>query len=484
MLLQISQQIASITPQVPIASTPPPPYPAFRPTDSAVRVNICWVTGLVCGLSAALLATVVQAWVRSYMQVFQQYDHPLKRARFRQFFFEGASGMRTLAAAVLRLIQLSLFFFFVGLGDSMINNNIAIGVTTIIPICLCGSFYLYSVLAPLWKLQSPHQNLLSRLFFLIRTFQRSCFGTRFPPTQRMSTTVEEYQEELVMGETEERKDRDVRAIRWLVDKTAATGDMEPLVLAIPGAFNTEWGREVWTDVSCTPRLKADRFSASSPDSLMRSPYPIEGTTIDSICRCVRYLFETCNNHSYFQNEEARRRRLRACVNAAASLVCFTRFRLEWLGEVCKLISEISHIEKINGQPTPSDLSFIIPCTCLSLVTVPQILNNNQVRVLADLAVGGLARLRLESGRADEAAQKNARMIDTCLEEVGSTSTIYVGHSSPRGRRGPGNKSKRSYKPTNRRFRSWSASEWKQASWRMLTGGSRFYKVRWTKPVTG
>ncbi|KAI9456392.1 hypothetical protein BJY52DRAFT_1121195, partial [Lactarius psammicola] len=142
MLAQISQQIASITPQVPIASTPPPPYPAFRPSDSDIRVNIYWVTGLVCSLSAALLAILVQQWVRSYMQVFQRYDHPLKRARFRQFFFEGANGMRNLAEAVPRLIQLSLFFFFLGLGDSMISSNKTVGVTTIIPICICGSFYL------------------------------------------------------------------------------------------------------------------------------------------------------------------------------------------------------------------------------------------------------------------------------------------------------------------------------------------------------
>ncbi|KAH9057214.1 hypothetical protein EDB87DRAFT_1133707 [Lactarius vividus] len=164
MLAQISHQIASITPQVPVAPTPPP-YPAFHPSSSDVRVNIYWVTGLVCSLSAALLATVVQQWVRSYMQVFQQYDHPLKRARFRQFFFEGADGMRTLAGAVQRLIQLSLFCFFLGLGDSMLNTNTTVGVTTIIPICVCGSLYLYSVSAPLRNLQSPHQNLFSRLIF-------------------------------------------------------------------------------------------------------------------------------------------------------------------------------------------------------------------------------------------------------------------------------------------------------------------------------
>jgi len=152
-------------------------------------------------------------------------------------------------------MQLSLFFFFLGLGDSTINANMTVGVTTIIPICVCGSLYLYSVSAPLRNLQSPHQNLFSRsIFFLMQKFPRpDFFHARFLRNTRTPMSIEAYQEELVMEETEERKERDVRAIRWLVDNTAATGEMEPLVLAIPGTFNTEWGREVWMDVSSQGR---------------------------------------------------------------------------------------------------------------------------------------------------------------------------------------------------------------------------------------
>jgi hypothetical protein len=64
-----------------------------------------------------------------------------------------------------------------------------------------------------------------------------------------------------MEETEERKKRDVRAIRWLVDNTTVNAEMEPLVLAIPGTFNTEWGREVWIDVSSQERSDTDTFGA-------------------------------------------------------------------------------------------------------------------------------------------------------------------------------------------------------------------------------
>ncbi|KAH9051800.1 hypothetical protein EDB87DRAFT_1547184, partial [Lactarius vividus] len=54
MLAQISQQIASIAPQV--------------SPSSDILVNGFWLLGLVCSLSAALFATLVQEWVRSYMQ--------------------------------------------------------------------------------------------------------------------------------------------------------------------------------------------------------------------------------------------------------------------------------------------------------------------------------------------------------------------------------------------------------------------------------
>ncbi|KAI9456395.1 hypothetical protein BJY52DRAFT_1212975, partial [Lactarius psammicola] len=433
MLAQISQQIASIAVQasssipsaVPIPSTPLQPYPVFKPSFSDIRVNAFWLVGLVCSLSAALLAILIQQWVRSYMQVFQRYDHPLKRARFRQFFFEGANGMRTLAEAVPRLIHVSLLLFFVGLGDSMLNTNTAVGVTTIVPICFCGSFYLYGVAAHLRNLQSPYKTLISRpIFFLMQKFPRHYFGARFLRKPRTPTSIEEYQEELVMEETEERKERDVRAVRWLVDNTTVNAEMEPLVLAIPGTFNTEWGREVWLDVSYqgrsdpdTSESQTDHPAAGGPASLIhQSTRPLEGTAASTICRCVRYLFETCNNRSYFQNEDARHRRMRACVEAAASLVCCIDFRLEWLGEVGKLVSEIGHIEKINQSPTTtSDPSFIVRWTCFSLVIIQRILGSNRLQVLAGYATSGLARSQSEYGQPDDVARRGAQRIEDCLK---------------------------------------------------------------------
>jgi hypothetical protein len=419
MLAQISQQIVA---------TPPPPYQTFRPSDSDIRVNIYWAIGLVCSLSAGILAILVRQWARSYMQAFQRYDHPLKKARFRQFFFEGTKGMRNLAEVVPRLIELSLFLFFLGFGDSMICTNKVVGIATVVSIGFCGSFYLYGASEHLWNPQSPYQTLISRpTFTLIQKFRRNSSDDRFLRNPGTHTSIEAYQEELVMEDTEERKNRDVRAIRWLVDNTVATGEVEPLVLAIPGTFNTEWGRDVWTDVSSQGPSEPDALDTltdrsaagnSSPiwPSQLSIERPLEGTTVDTICRCVRNLFDTCRNHSYFENEEARRRRLHACVDAAASLVCCIDFRLEWLGEVGKLISEIGRIENINQSlTTTSDPSFVVRWTCLSLVAVQQILHKNQLQALAAYAASGLGRFQSEYGPPDEAGLRSAQRIEACLE---------------------------------------------------------------------
>ena len=71
MLDRISQQLASMGSQTPANFTPHSPYPAFHPLASDHRVNIAWLISLVCSLSAALIATLVQQWYGAYMSVFQ-----------------------------------------------------------------------------------------------------------------------------------------------------------------------------------------------------------------------------------------------------------------------------------------------------------------------------------------------------------------------------------------------------------------------------
>ncbi|KAH9988461.1 hypothetical protein BJV74DRAFT_773388, partial [Russula compacta] len=165
MLAQISQQLSSLAPEVSIPSTAPPPFPPFNPSASDIRINAFWFMSLIFSLSAALIAILVQQWVRDYMHVFQRYSDPLKSARLRQYLHEGSEAwyMPILAEAVPGLLHLSLFLFFVGLCDSVLNINTTVGISATVPIGICGLLYVLTTLAPIIYPQSPYQSSFSGL---------------------------------------------------------------------------------------------------------------------------------------------------------------------------------------------------------------------------------------------------------------------------------------------------------------------------------
>ncbi len=245
LLAQISRQVSSIAPQVSIPSTSPPQY-VFSLNPSDVRVNVFWFMSLVFSISAALLATLVQQWVRDYMHVFQRYSNPLKSARLRQYLYEGAEGwyMPVVAESVPGLLHVSLFLFFLGLGDSLLAVHTTVGITTIIPITICGLLYVFTMFAPLIKPQSPFRNPFSGLIWYLKQkvhprsyLDRASGGS----LKAVSSKISEGQMQLAMEENDERKDRDVRAIQWLIHNRTEDDEMESFVMAIPGAFTSKWG---------------------------------------------------------------------------------------------------------------------------------------------------------------------------------------------------------------------------------------------------
>src|SRR5258708_15963487 len=162
-LSQISIQLPSIAPQVSIPSTPPAPFPAFSPLASDILVNAFWFMALAFSLIAELLAILVQKWVREYMHVFNRYSDPLKSARLRQYLYDGCQGwyMPVLPEAVPGCLQFSLFLFFIGLTNSLFNINTTVGISTIVPIRICGLLYILTTFMPIISPQSPSQNSFS-----------------------------------------------------------------------------------------------------------------------------------------------------------------------------------------------------------------------------------------------------------------------------------------------------------------------------------
>jgi hypothetical protein len=494
LLAQISQQIFSIAPHVSIPSSLPPPYPDFKPSSSNVRVNAYWFMSLVFSLSAALLATLVQQWVRDYMHVFQRYSHPLKSARLRQYLYEGAEGwyMPVVAEFVPGLVHMSLFLFFLGLGDSLFNLNTTIGITTTIPIAVCSLLYVFCTFAPVLYPQSPFRNSFSSLIWYLiqkvhaRRYLDRAFGGAHKP---VSLIMYEGQMQLAMEENDGRQSRDVRAVQWLSQTLTEVIEVESFVLAIPGSFSTEWGIEVWrkaSDVkqngeanpsSNTPMIEflteADlsvttpstrgslhpqhishlrslfrRFVRTigirAPDNTSRDilamqsiprlpassqapdfPHTSTNLAVHELCKRVQHLFDTCKNRSLFATEDAWCRRARACTETAASFVCFTDIKLESFGNIGRLLSNIGKVEKIQElSAAGSDGSFVARWTCLSLVAIRGMVNDDLTRERAGAAIAMLSRLQTEGDgnptnngddNENEKALKNARKIDGCFE---------------------------------------------------------------------
>lgn len=434
---------------------------------------------LVFSLSSALLAILIQKWVRDYMHVFQRYSDPLKSARLRQYLHEGCEKwyMPVVAEAVPGLLHVSLFLFLVGLGDFILNINTTVGLCTIVPIGFSGLLYIFTMFASVLYPQSPYQNSFSALIWhLIQRLRGwTCKDQRVESASKpVSPNMSERQMQLAMAESGERKKRDGRAIRWLVDSLTEEAEMELFVFAIPGSFNAEWGLRVWkgisevdedeystlnqkqkgiaaapstetnistsmsltiqtpprattignlsgfilrligmctTNVSSTDIVAPARCTFNSPaPSVITSPQ--EENVVRELSRRVAQLLETCKNRGLFTTDEQWRKRTRACVETTASLVGCANAELVWFGDVGRLLGDIGGVEKTGESfSTGMDRSFVIRWICLSTMAIRPVLGGDRLlQQMADNIVNSIESFG-EQGAPDEQPLKGAEGIN-------------------------------------------------------------------------
>ena len=492
LLAQISEQVSSIAPQVSIPSTPLPSYD-FSLNPSDVRVNVYWFMSLVFSLIAALLATLVQQWIRDYMHVFERYSNPLKSARLRQYLYEGVEGwyMPRVARSVPGLVHVSLFLFFLGLGDSLLAINTTVGITTIIPIAVCALLYVLSMFASVLNPQSPFQNPFSALIWFLKQkvyprhyLDRASGGS----LKAVSSNLPEAQMQLAMEENDERKGRDVRAIGWLIHNRTEDDEMESFVMAIPGSFTSEWGIEIWRRVSdvtqhevtnpgpndLTDRSQTDtalriysppQYSSPLPQYITRprsllhflgriipicpttaasrnvtmsqslrrvphsgrvpdDPHVTGDIAVYDLCKRVRHLLGTCDNHSIFTNQELWLKRARGCVETAASLVFCVDIKPGQFGDLERSLPPLFKFVGNHGtyhMAPGADGLFYARLSCLSFVIFNQGMENHDgIKLDARVAIDTLSRFRIEDEREqtkdeDEDGRRNAQRIDHDFE---------------------------------------------------------------------
>ena len=375
----ISRQLASTGDTISTNSNPPLPYPTFYALASDRRADIAWLLSLVCSLFAVFLATFVQQWSKDYMHIFQQADNPLQIARFRVSLFEGSKRLPVLAEVVHGLIHFSLILFFWGLGEIILEIDTTIFFIILDPITVCVCLYLYCTVAPVLDPGSAYRTPFSWIIIQIS-----------PRYNVKSTSIEKLQE------TKSRMNRDVRTIQWLVSRTNGSDEMQALVLAIPGCFNGEWGRQVWRGVVI------DRSTSTQARSRSGFSSASQGTTVNELCKRVQYYFETYKDEGNFTNAGiGSTRRMRGYVETAAFLVCCTGVELGLFGEVGEVLSEVG--DKEQTLTIKSNPLFAVRWTCLSLVAIKHIISNNQLQELAKLALDGMAPFQTYIGRRNTVA---------------------------------------------------------------------------------
>jgi Family of unknown function (DUF6535) len=429
------------------------------PSPSDKRVNVLWFLSLVLSLSAALLATLVQRWARSHMQIFLRYKHPLKLSRIRQYLHEGVERwhMAAVAEAVPALIHIALFLFMCGLADFLYHADVTVGAPTVVCIVLYFMFYAVTTIVPVWKPQFPLRSPFSvMLWFLaqgvpLRLYRDRVDGTMKPVSQNMS----DGQMELALESKHIRRYRDRRAIAWLVGGLTEDVEMESFAQSIPGSFNPEWGVRVWgrrandSDDNAnefSPGLTIDNYDTlhppsrlgtwnllesmdipygdnpptATPSTPMRSstisrPAPLQVKSFQELCTRIGRLFQTCTNPYLFHDEDKRLTRSRTCVQAVALLIFRMKADLNWFGDI-ETIGKLLKDQGYGDHPRPSlatgsSQTFAANWTGLSIVIIQNKL------VMERLKVAAKAVLLSFEPNSQNAAISRARRIDNTLKVV-------------------------------------------------------------------
>jgi len=368
--------------------------------------------------------------------------------------------MPGVAEAVPEFLHVSLFLFFAGLGNSLLNINTKVALSTIVPIGVITLVYIFMTFAPIIYPHSPYQNSFSGIVRYLFQKSRGLILKVCGPDGEMksaSTNMAQRRLQVAMEETVARKDRDERAIRWLIDNLTEDAEMEQFLSAIPGSFNTDWGTEVWRRVGehqsrdepvVRPHMDTTAHQPSSSWSIRsilrkptphhtptlattRSPVPhpsivhLHSTTahirgeniLHELGTRVARSVEICKNHKLFANNDGLwRKRTRACIEATASLVCCANAKLAWFGDISKLLGEIGSFEKIRElSSSGTDQLFVMRWTCLSLVAIRPIPENNVI--LQYRARGTMISFAEEDDTGNNDALAGAQKIDKTLKKA-------------------------------------------------------------------
>ncbi|KAK1235037.1 hypothetical protein PQX77_001746 [Marasmius sp. AFHP31] len=142
LLRQITQQMASTSEMLPL--------PPFKPSPSAVRINVLWFLSLTIGLVVALIGLLCKQWTRELRRPTHTRS---PNADVALILLRNSSvdkwHVNTIVTSLPMLLELALFLFFAGLLDLLHTRHPAPFVAVMVVVILTGLFYLATTLIPM-----------------------------------------------------------------------------------------------------------------------------------------------------------------------------------------------------------------------------------------------------------------------------------------------------------------------------------------------
>jgi hypothetical protein len=206
----------------------------------------------------------MQQWVRRYLQTSQRWYAPYKRARIRTFFAEGIErfGLPAAVEALPALLHVSVFLFFAGLVDFLININHTVAFSLLSAVVVGMSAYFLFTALPLIYPNSPYQTPLTTLLWI---FQQTTLLISLDLLRRLVKFIYEHTGIVVwklygrilfklddhsrrfrQGLSRSREaialrqptEMDSRALSWTLDALDEDHELEEFVAAIPGYYRS------------------------------------------------------------------------------------------------------------------------------------------------------------------------------------------------------------------------------------------------------
>lgn len=255
----------------------------FVPSTSSLVCNTLWFLSLGFSLACALSATLVEQWVRNYLQATENRPTPHERARISAFLYRGLEKfkMAALVEAIPMLLHVSLLLFFAGLIEFLRPVNAAISNLILGMLILCSTLYALATLIPVFRRDCPYQTPLSGMWWNImkgfHLLRRPDF--RFGGTMAIVGTMAEAREADAIEISPERDQRDLDAMTWTLKSLREAHELEPFVEVIPKVVS---GFDYSAKVLLRKLLYHDDLSVKLSHRILRLLMTCTGGILDPI----------------------------------------------------------------------------------------------------------------------------------------------------------------------------------------------------------